>query len=318
MRVWTLLAGAALMGAGGVLAYAGLITYGLPGPLPTAENVVVPRGDTEAVAQVLQHNGVVRHAWMVRAAAAASAWQGRLHFGEFAFPAHASLRQVLAILRDGRPVIHLLTIPEGLTAWRIGEVLAGVRVLTDDVMLPPEGGVLPETYAYQWGTTRLSVLGRAGRAMEQTVARIWRERDTGLALRSPRELVILASLVERETHLGLERPLVARVFLNRLSIGMRLQSDPTVVYGESGGRGELPVALGREALERPGPYNTYENAGLPPGPICAPGTASLLATAHPARSNALYFVADGTGGHAFAASLSEHEHNVARYRSLSR
>ena len=261
VRAW-LVAGAAVIGVGGLVTYGGLALVG-PGPLPAARYVIVPHGSSGVVAAALHRSGVVRSVWMFQAASAMSAWQGGVRSGEFAFPAHADLWQVLAVLRLGRPVEHLLTIPEGLTAWRIGEVLAGSRALAGEITLPREGEVLPETYAYQWGTMPQAVLARARRAMDDLVERIWRGREAGLPLRSPRELVILASLVERETHLAAERPLVARVFLNRLKLGMRLQSDPTVVYGESGGRGELPAGLGHESLERVEPYNTYALAGLP-------------------------------------------------------
>ena len=317
LRSWSA-TGLLLAGTGALAAYGGLAVMGQPGPLPEARDVLVPRGSSGVVAEALGRAGVVRSVWVFRAAAAVLAWQGRLHSAEIAFPGHASVWQVLAVLRLGRPVEHRVTIAEGLTAWRIGQALAGARGLAGDIVLPGEGDVLPETYAYVWGTGGAAVLDRARRAMNDALGRVWREREAGLPFHSPRELVVLASLVERETHLATERALVARVFINRLEAQMRLQSDPTVVYGESGGAGMLPAGLTRDALERSGPYNPYTMAGLPAGPICSPGMASLLAAAHPADSAALYFVADGSGGHAFAASLAEHLRNVTRYRSLHR
>ena len=317
MRRW--LAFTVLFAGAGVLAgLAAVGGYEAPGPLNHAQNAVIPRGGTAAVARALQASGVMDRPAAFRISAALTAWQGPLRSGEFAFPAHASLGTVLAILRGGRPVQHLLTIPEGLTAWRIATLLAGANGLTGDVTLPFEGELLPESYAYQFGATRAALLSRLRQAMAHALGEAWATRDDGLPLRSAREMLVLASLVERETHLAAERPLVARVFLNRLQRGMRLQSDPTVIYVESGGDGDLPHGLTRGALERVTPYNTYVLPGLPAGPICAPGKASIDAVAHPARSFALYFVADGTGGHVFAASLDEHLRNVQRYRNLGR
>ena len=175
--------------------------------------------------------------------------------------------------------------------------------------------MLPETYAYERGATRAAVLARAERAMDQALAKAWAGRAEGLGLSGPREMLILASIVERETARPAERPLVAAVFLNRRRLGMRLQSDPTVAYAVTGGSGALTRKLSRADLDSDSPYNTYRIAALPPGPIDSPGRASLQAVAHPADSDALYFVADGTGGHAFAHTLAEHNRNVAKWRA---
>jgi UPF0755 protein len=192
-------------------------------------------------------------------------------------------------------------------------LLAEADGLRGDVEVPAEGSVLPQTYAYELGMTRASVLARAQAAFVHALAGAWAGREAGLPLRGPEEAVVLASIVERETAVARERPLVARVFYNRLRLGMRLQSDPTVVYGVSGGSGVLPRGLSRADLEQvAAPYSTYASAGLPPGPICNPGVSSIDAVLHPAASAALYFVADGSGGHAFADSLVEHDRNVRR------
>ena len=315
MRRW-IAAGAALGCFGALVAYGSLRLIWADGPLAHDTDIVVPRGSSSAVGEALAGAGVVRSVTLFRIAAGLTGWQGPLRSAELAFPSHASVAEVLFILRYGRPVQHLLTIAEGLTAARIGELVARARGLTGIIEVPSEGEASPESYAYVLGTPGQAVMTRAVGAMRAAVAQAWAERDSGLPVRSPRELLVLASLVERETHLAAERSLVARVFLNRLRLGMRLQSDPTVAYVESGGTGELPQGLKREALAQPNGYNTYVVSGLPAGPICSPGLASIRAVAHPARSGALYFVADGSGGHAFAEGLAEHVRNVQRYRLL--
>jgi UPF0755 protein len=278
--------------------------------------VVVPHGGPELVAETLKAAGVIAHAWQFRLAVLATRRAGVLHAAEFAFPAHASLATVLAVLRHGKPVEHFLTIPEGLTAAEIVLLLQRTPALTGLAPMPEEGALLPQTYAFTLGTTRAAVEERAAAAMTQTLRQVWQGRAAGLPLTSARQLLILASIVERETALPAERPLVAAVFLNRLRLGMRLQSDPTVAYAVSHGSGTLAHPLTRADLEIPSPYNTYREDGLPPGPIDSPGLASLEAVAHPAASEDLYFVADGTGGHAFARTLAEHNRNVARWRAL--
>jgi UPF0755 protein len=316
MRRW-LIAGFVLVALGVALGYGLLALYQAPGPLGHDDDVVVPRGGLGGVAAELAARGVVARPGLFRVFAELTAWQGPLRAAELRFPAGASVRRVLEVLRAGHPVQHLLTIPEGLTSAQVAGLLARGDGLEGEVEVPPEGAVLPQTYAYVRGATRASVLGRAEMAMRQAVQAAWAGRAPGLPLGSPRDVVVLASLVERETHLAAERPLVARVFFNRLARGMRLQSDPTVAYGENGGAGGSAV-LTREALGRATPYNTYVIAGLPAGPICNPGIAAIDAVVHPAQSAALYFVADGTGGHVFSDSLDEHERNVKRYRALGR
>jgi UPF0755 protein len=317
MRRWLVL-GSVLAGLGAGLGYAGLAYYRMPGPLAHAEDVVVPHGGLGAVAEALTAAGAIGHAWPFRVAAAATSWQGRLHAAELAFPAHASLEQVLWVLRTGQPVEHLVTIPEGLTSAQLAWVLARAVGLRGEIDLPAEGSVLPQSYAYLLGASSESVLRRAQAAMDESLGVAWRGRSAEVPVRSAREMLIVASLVERETHVPAERAMIAGVFYNRLRLGMRLQSDPTVVYAESGGLGVLARGVSRAALARDTPYNTYVVSGLPAGPICDPGAASIAAAAHPAATRALYFVADGGGGHVFADSLAEHERNVARYRALER
>lgn len=288
------------------------------GPLPAERAVLLPQAGMARLAAALVEAGVIRSATVFRLGAALTAGDGALHGGELVFPAHASLARVLRVLRLGRRVQHRITFAEGLTAAQMARVVAAEPELEGDIEVPPEGAVLPETYLYERPAQAQALLARAEGAAAQSLAQAWAGREPGLALRSPREALVLASLVERETHLAAERPMVAAVFLNRLRLGMKLQSDPSTVYGASGGLGRLEHGLTKDELGRVDGYNTYEVDALPEGPICSPGRAALLAVLHPAVTDALYFVADGQGGHVFAASLAQHTRNVARYRQLER
>ena len=310
-----------------VLALAGALVLGgrlaldflhAPGPLDETRAVVIPRGGPTRLGEVLAEAGAIHHPVILRLAAWATGSEGPLRAGEFLFPAAGSLRDVLDILRTARPVQHRLTIPEGLTAAAIAVLLERAETLAGDAVVPAEGSVLPDTYQFERGTPRAAVLERASRAMERALAEAWAGRADGLPLATPQDMLTLASIVERETGKSEERARVARVFINRLKRGMRLQSDPTVVYAASGGAGVLDRPISRADLDANHPYNTYRIAGLPPGPIASPGAASLAAVAHPARGDELYFVADGSGGHAFARTLEEHNRNVARWRALGR
>jgi UPF0755 protein len=312
------LAGAVLIcAAAGDIAWLGWQRFHAPGPLTEARNVVVPRGSPADVAGRLAEQGVIADVRAFRLGALLTRDEGSLHAAELAFPAGASLRQVLTILRTARPVQHRLTIPEGLTAAQIARLVDRAEALTGNPPVPEEGAVLPQSYAYEYGDSREAVIERATTAMQRQLAQIWADRDEDLPLATPRDLLILASIVERETARPEERPLIAAVFLNRLKRGMKLQSDPTVAYTVSGGMGTIERGLSRADLEQASPYNTYRITGLPPGPIASPGLAALQAVARPARTDDLYFVADGTGGHAFARTLEAHNRNVARWRALS-
>ncbi|MBS0560462.1 MAG: endolytic transglycosylase MltG [Proteobacteria bacterium] len=295
-----------------------------PGPLPAARNVVVPHGTVPELAQALTAEGLIApgwapdwgdSAWPFRLAVYLTRGAGELHAGEFAFPAHASLRTVLAVLRTAQPVRHKITIPEGLTAPQIMALLARAEALSGPDVPVAEGSVLPQTYDYTYGTPRAAIVARAAAALDRVLAQAWAGRASNLPLANPREALILASIVERETALPAERPMVAAVFLNRLRAGMRLQSDPTTIYAASEGMGVLDHPLTRAELDRDDPFNTYRAPGLPPGPICAPGLATITAVLHPADTDALYFVADGSGGHAFSRTLAEHNRNVQHARA---
>lgn len=308
---------AVLIAGGALAAFSAYQAYRAPGPLGEARDIVVPHGGLTTVGEALKSSGVIRSRVAFRLAAMATIANGALHAGELHFPADASLEDVLRILRTARPVQHKVTIPEGLGAAQIAEILARQGALLDGVLpVPEEGAVLPQTYEFERGTAEAALLARGAAAMRRVLAEEWAGRAPGLPLRSARDALILASVVEHEAKLAAERPMIARVFLNRLADGMKLQADPTAAYAAGGGLGALGRPLDRDDLADDNAYNTYAVAGLPAGPICSPGVASLHAVLHPATGDALYFVADGTGGHVFAASLEAQSANVARYRRL--
>ncbi|WP_372623290.1 endolytic transglycosylase MltG [Falsiroseomonas sp.] len=292
-------------------------TYAAPGPLAEPAQMVVPRGGTTAIAEALAARGVIADPRAFVAAAWLTRGEGPIRAAEFAFPAGASLREVLEVLRRARPVQRRITIPEGLTVGQITAILERAEGLTGEVPAFEEGALLPETYAYQWGDPRAAIIRRAGQAMEAALAELWAARQPELPLASPREALILASIVERETGQAEERGLVAGVFINRLRRGMMLQSDPTVAYAAADG-GVLDRPLTRADLDREHPFNTYRVRGLPPAPIASPGREALQAVTQPEATEFIYFVADGTGGHAFARTLDEHNRNVARWRRIER
>ena len=287
------------------------------GPLTESRNIVVLPGGVPDVADQLVGAGVIDRPYGFKLIAWLTRSEGRIRAAEFAFPARASVEQVLTILRTARPVEYRLTIPEGLTASQILALVNRAEAAAGTVESIEEGSILPETYAYERGMARSALLARARAAMEKELVAAWADRAEDLKLATPREVLILASIVERETARPEERARVAAVYLNRLRIGMRLQADPTVVYAASGGTGSLDRKITRADLERDDPYNTYRNTGLPPGPICSPGAASLRAVTRPARTDDLFFVADGSGGHVFSRTWEAHERNVARWRALT-
>jgi UPF0755 protein len=286
-----------------------------PGPLAEARAIVVPHGGTMQLAEALAADGVVDRPMLFRAAAWLTRNEGTLHAAEFAFPDHASIRQVLAILRSAHPVEHHLTIAEGLTAQQIVTVLAHAEAMTGEVRTIDEGSILPQTYHYERGADRAALVARAKAAMDKDLAAAWADRAPDLPLTGPRDALILASIVERETAKPEERPHVAAVYLNRLRQGMKLQADPTVVYLASNGAGVLDHRLTRAELGRDDPFNTYRSVGLPPAPICSPSVESVRAVLHPMASDDLFFVADGTGGHVFSRNYGEHDTAVARWRA---
>ena len=289
-----------------------------PGPLAEDKIVVIEReDDAGTIGEQLERAGVVDSALWFSAMTMLDGSRGSLKRGEYAFKAGVSLRQVEAELIAHKVVQHKLTIPEGLTSDQVVERLRDDDVLIGDVKEPPrEGSLLPDTYLFERGDTRQAELTRMAKAQAKAVDEIWAKRAPDLPIKSPGELVTLASIVEKETGKADERPRVAGVFINRLQKHMKLQSDPTIVYGLVFGKGTLGHPITKAELDQPTPYNTYNIDGLPPGPICNPGKAALEAAANPMRTKELYFVADGTGGHAFAETLDQHLKNVAHWRQI--
>ncbi|MCA8927150.1 MAG: endolytic transglycosylase MltG [Alphaproteobacteria bacterium] len=307
----------ALVAAGGAYLWAQRAITA-PGPSTAATTVVIAKGSgVLEIAWQLKRAGVIEHPQLFRLLSDWRRLSGALKAGEYLFPAGASLQAALERIARGETEVHFITFAEGLTSSAILKILAAEQGLSGDLPVSvPEGTLLPATYDYQRGTERATILARMRTAMAAAVEAAWASRAPGLPLASKEELVTLASIVEKETGIPEERSQVAAVFFNRLSRNMRLQSDPTTIYAVTGGKAPLGRGLRRSELTAAHPYNTYQIAGLPPGPIANPGEAALMAVAHPAESDALYFVADGSGGHAFARTLAEHNRNVARWRAL--
>ena len=291
-----------------------------PGPLPTDKDIfIAPHTELPDIVDKLVSEGVIDSPLTFNVVLTLERKRGKVRAGEYAFKAHASLRNVIDTLVSGKQIQQAITVPEGLTSAQV------VQRLRDDPMLvgeireaPREGTLLPDTYKFVRGSSRVEILDKMEALDRRIVEQIWARRSPDLPLRSPYELVTLASIVEKETGKADERPMVAGVFINRLTHRMRLQSDPTIVYGLVGGQGTLGHSITRSELDKRTPYNTYQIDGLPPGPIDNPGRAALEAVANPSRTQNLYFVADGTGGHAFAASIDEHNRNVQRWRAIER
>jgi UPF0755 protein len=309
----------AVVGAGGAIFF-GKMQFEREGGLDQPRSVTIERGtDVAGIADLLQRAGAISSKWIFVAGVWFSGEQSNLKAGEYLVPAHASMRQIMESMVAGRGILYSISIPEGLTSKQIVDRINGDDILTGTIAeVPPEGALLPETYKFSRGDTRENVLNRMRRERDRVVTDIWNRRANDLPISTVEELVVLASIVERETSLADERSRVAAVFINRLRLNMRLQSDPTVIYALFGGEGKPQgFMLSRADLDTPSPFNTYVADGLPPSPIGNPGRASLEAVANPSRTRDLFFVADGTGGHAFAESYEEHLRNVARWRDVN-
>jgi UPF0755 protein len=310
-----------------LLVLAGVVGAGLavissqskaPGPLANDRVLIIPResGLTE-ITELLQKEGLIEHPWAFRVSALVSGNWTRLKAGEYLFKARVSQQEILDLIAEGKAVEHSVTVPEGLTSEQIIQRLKDNDLLAGDVIqVPREGSILPDTYKFQRGSTRQAIVDRMTRDQRRILNEVWARRPADLPIKTPQELVILASIVEKETGRADERPRVAGVFINRLNRKMKLQSDPTIVYGIVGGKGTLGRSIQRNEITQSTPYNTYVIDGLPPGPIANPGRAAMEAVVNHSRTKDLYFVADGSGGHAFAETLEQHNRNVGRWRQI--
>src|ERR1700761_8669504 len=292
-----------------------------PGPLQEDKVVnIPPRAGMTDIADILQREGVIdNNRWAFIGSVFALKARSDLKPGEYLFQKSASLRDVIGTIVEGKVVQHSVTIPEGLTSEQIVARLSDNDIFSGTVReIPREGTLLPETYKFPRGTPREQVIGRMQQAQKRVLAEIWERRSPDLPIKTPEQLVTLASIIEKETGKADERSRVAAVFVNRLRQKIKLQSDPTIIYGLVGGKGTLGRPIKRSEIQQPSPYNTYVIDGLPPGPIANPGRASLEAVANPARTRDLFFVADGTGGHAFSDTYDVHQKNVAKLRSMEK
>jgi UPF0755 protein len=304
----------------GAALYLGKQRFEALGPLSEDKMVNIPRGfGVRDIALLLQREGVIDQPYVFMGGVAVLKSRGGLKSGEYKFASHASLADVVETIIEGKVVQHTLTLPEGLTSEQIIARLLENEALTGQIKeIPREGTLLPETYKFTRGMTRAQMLERMQHDAKALLKDVWEHRSLDLPVKTPEELVTLASIVEKETGRADERSRVASVFVNRLKNKMRLQSDPTIIYGLTGGKGSLGRPILKSEIEQATPYNTYVINGLPPGPIANPGRASLEATANPARTKDLYFVADGSGHHVFAENYDQHQKNVAKLRAFER
>lgn len=307
----------------GLMLFLGIILWGkaeyeAAGPLGAPLRIEVEKGEAlGSVGAKLAESGAISDPRLFRVAAKYTGQDAGLKFGEYEIAAGSSMRDILALLNKGGNVLRQIIVPEGWTSWQVVEMLNGREELSGEVAeLPPEGSLAPAGYDFQRGDDRNALIARMRAEQDEILAEAWATRAPNLPLRRPKDLLTLASIVEKETGVAEERGEVAAVFVNRLIRGMKLQTDPTVIYGVTGGKEALGRGLRASELAKITPYNTYAIVGLPPTPIANPGKAAIEAAAHPVESGYLYFVADGSGGHAFARTLEEHNRNVVTWRRL--
>jgi len=270
----------------------------------------------KGIAQALADQGVIVRPVVFQLGVRVTGKTALLKAGEYAIPAHASMREIAEILIAGKSIQHKVTVAEGLTSQMVYDIVKHAPDLKGDAgPVPPEGSLLPETYLFQRGETRAAIIAKMQKARTELVDRLWETRAAELPIRTKEEALVLASIVEKETGIAAERPHIASVFVNRLRIGMRLESDPTIIYGITKG---YPIGrrINRSEIDAATPYNTYVIAALPPEPICNPGKDAIAAVLNPIESKDLYFVADGTGGHVFAETVEEQTKNVAAWRKI--
>ncbi len=304
-----------------LLALAAVWTFEGPGPKAregAVTTVVLAKGSgVRQIGAALKDAGVITSPGLFSLGARVTGAAAHLKAGEYEIASGASMASILGDLRAGRVVRHLISVPEGWTSGMALDAVNASDVLTGTATEPPEGAILPDSYEVQRGEDRAAVIGKMEAAQARLLAELWAGRDPGLPIATPQEAVTLASIVEKETGVAAERPRVAGVFINRLRAGMALQSDPTIIYGISKGR-PLGRGIRQSELDALTPYNSYKVVGLPPTPIANPGRAALMAVLHPMKTDELYFVANGTGGHAFASTIEAHQANVAKWRALEK
>ena len=321
--VMTLALVAMIVVGGGVLWF--VHEFEKPGPLTVSRTLGVPRGEGPIeIAAQLEREGIIANRWVFVAGHYTRAFMNRskpqhLKAGEYEFKTGASLAQIHATLVEGKSILSKITLPEGLTSAQIVERIRADDDLDGEISeIPPEGSLLPDTYRFSKGMKRQELIDRMRAEQERFLAGLWEKRQAALPVATPQEALVLASIVEKETGQADERERVASVFVNRLKKNMRLQSDPTIIYGLVGGQGSLGRPIARADIDGKTPYNTYQINGLPPTPICNPGRSAIEATLNPAKTDDLYFVADGSGGHTFSANLKEHNAAVANWRRVER
>lgn len=325
MRRWLLLLGVLLVlvlaGAGGAyLGFRHLVTASQDGPVKAETVVIKPGAGLSQIAATLAAVGAVDEPLLFNLYVRSEGMGRALKAGEYKLQAGESIAALAARMARGDVFLRQITVPEGLSSAEVVKILQAEPMLIGEIeVMPREGTLLPETYAFVRGETREAVLARMRAAFAAEAAALWVDRAFDLPLASLEEAIVLASIVEKETGIAAERAKVAGVFINRLRRGMKLQSDPTVVYGVEQALGhEMGRPLSKRDLATSTPYNTYTIAALPPTPICNPGKAALQAVLQPEETDYLYFVADGTGGHVFAKTLAEHNRNVAAWRKIER
>jgi UPF0755 protein len=309
----------AVVAAGGALAY-GYYAFTGAGPLPADKVVYISKGASlDAITDSLAKEGVIESRLVFKLGVRAYRAHGRLRAGEYKFPAHVSPRGAMDVLVSGKPILHRFAVPEGWTTWQVLEKLRETPNLVGKITLrPKEGALLPDTYFFARGDTRDEIIRRMQAALRRVLDEAWSRRLPDLPLKTKRQVLILASIVEKETGKPEERSRIAGVFVNRLRRGMKLETDPTVIYGITKGKGALGRRLLRKDLRADHPYNTYVREGLPSGPIANPGRAAIMAAVRPMKHKEIYFVADGTGGHVFSETFAEHKRNVAKWRRVRR
>jgi UPF0755 protein len=316
-----------LLIAAGVASYAVRLQFDRPGPMAYPTVFVVPRGEgVTAIARRLEQDGIINSdsllpgRWTFFIASRYFKVHDKIKAGEYNIKANASLRDVLDTLVEGKSILYSVSIPEGLTSQQIVERLRSNPDLVGDIVdIPPEGSLLPDTYRFARGTSRDDLIRRMQGEQKKFLEGLWASRSRDLQLTKPEDVVNLAAIVEKEAVRADERPRIAAVYLNRLKKRMRLEADPTVIYGASNGKGALGHSLLRSELkDEDNAYNTYRNYGLPPTPIANPGRAAIEAVLKPAKTGDLFFVADGTGAHVFAETFPDHQRNVAKWRHIEK